>query len=128
MEKLFVTKLEIKKVRHLKDITINLSDTTSRHLIFTGKNGSGKTSVLDAIAAYLKMKFQVSDLDLEKTKEMDLVAEALKVVQNEKIGTVIGTLVKINKEKSLKIKGFQEEIEKMKLGIVVRRGFLQKIL
>ena len=71
MEKLFVTKLEIKKVRHLKDITINLSDTTSRHLIFTGKNGSGKTSVLDAIAAYLKMKFQVSDLDLEKTKEMD---------------------------------------------------------
>ena len=80
MEKLFVTKLEIKKVRHLKDITINLSDTTSRHLIFTGKNGSGKTSVLDAIAAYLKMKFQVSDLNLEKTKEMDLVAEALKVV------------------------------------------------
>lgn len=31
-----------KKVRHLKDITINLSDTTPRHLIFTGKNGSGK--------------------------------------------------------------------------------------
>ena len=68
MEKLFVTKLEIKKVRHLKDITINLSDTISRHLIFTGKNGSGKTSVLDAIAAYLKMKFQVSDLNLEKNK------------------------------------------------------------
>lgn len=40
-------------------------------MIFTGKNGSGKTSVLDAIAAYLKMKFQVSDLDLDKTKEMD---------------------------------------------------------
>ena len=71
MEKLFVTKLEIKKVRHLKDITINLSDTISRHLIFTGKNGSGKTSVLDAIAAYLKMKFQISDLNLEKQKEMD---------------------------------------------------------
>ena len=65
MEKLFVTKLEIKKVRHLKDITINLSDTTSRHLIFTGRNGSGKTSALDAIATYLKMKFQISDLNLE---------------------------------------------------------------
>ena len=70
MEKLFVTKLEIKKVRHLKNITINLSDTTSQHLIFTGKNGSGKTSVLDAIAAYLKMKFQESDSNLEKTNEM----------------------------------------------------------
>ena len=62
MEKLFVTKLEIKKVRHLKDITINLSDTTSRHLIFTGKNGSGKTSVLDAIAA-LNMIFLITQDD-----------------------------------------------------------------
>ena len=84
MEKLFVTKLEIKKVRHLKDITINLSDTTSRHLIFTGKNGSGKTSVLDAIAAYLKMKFQVSDLDLEKTKEnTEWFAESAKEASKE---------------------------------------------
>ena len=58
MEKLFVTKLEIKKVRHLKDITINLSDTTSRHLIFTGKNGSGKTSILDIVVYYILSQYK----------------------------------------------------------------------
>ena len=58
MEKLFVTKLEIKKVRHLKDITINLSDTTSRHLIFTGKNGSGKTSILDVVLYYILSQYK----------------------------------------------------------------------
>ena len=58
MEKLFVTKLEIKKVRHLKDITINLSDTISRHLIFTGKNGSGKTSILDVVVYYILSQYK----------------------------------------------------------------------
>ena len=58
MEKLFVTKLEIKKVRHLKDITINLSDTTSRHLIFTGKNVSGKTSILDIVVYYILSQYK----------------------------------------------------------------------
>ena len=54
MEKrIFLTKLEIKKVRHLKDIMIELSDEEPRHLIFTGKNGSGKTSVLDSISEHL---------------------------------------------------------------------------
>lgn len=55
MEHIFLTKLEIKKVRHLKDITIELCDKEPRHLIFTGKNGSGKTSVLEAIANQLDM-------------------------------------------------------------------------
>ena len=53
MEKIFLTKLEIKKVRHLENISIGLSDKELRHLIFTGKNGSGKTSVLDAVSEYL---------------------------------------------------------------------------
>lgn len=57
MEQLFITNLEIKKVRHLKDISIPLSDKQAKHLIFTGKNGSGKTSVVEAIAGYLNNVF-----------------------------------------------------------------------
>ncbi len=53
MEQLFITNLEIKKVRHLKDISISLSDKQVKHLIFTGKNGSGKTSVVEAMAYHL---------------------------------------------------------------------------
>lgn len=53
MENLFITDLTIDKVRHLEDIHIPLSQDQMKHLIFTGKNGSGKTSVLDALAGYL---------------------------------------------------------------------------
>lgn len=54
MEQLFITNLTIKKVRHLKDISIPLSQDRIKHLILTGKNGSGKTSVVEALAEYLE--------------------------------------------------------------------------
>lgn len=54
MKRTFITRLIIKNVRHLKNIEIPLSDDTMKHLIFTGKNGSGKTSVLNEMASYLE--------------------------------------------------------------------------
>ena len=53
MKNIFITSLEIENVRHLRDIVIPLSTDRLKHLIFTGKNGSGKTSVLYAMANYL---------------------------------------------------------------------------
>ena len=50
---MFITHLTIENVRHLKNIDIPLSENEMKHLIFTGKNGSGKTSVLDALAGFL---------------------------------------------------------------------------
>jgi len=49
MENIYITKIHINKVRHLEDIPIELSETTRKHLILTGKNGSGKTSLLNAL-------------------------------------------------------------------------------
>lgn len=57
MEQLYITKLAINKVRHLKDISIPLSENQIKHLILTGKNGSGKTSVVEALARYLDKIF-----------------------------------------------------------------------
>ena len=54
----YITELGIKSVRHLKDIDISLcssGNTGLKHLMLTGKNGSGKTSVLDALSRYLDM-------------------------------------------------------------------------
>jgi ABC-type glutathione transport system ATPase component len=62
MEELFITKIDIKNVRHLKDISIPLSTETRKHLILTGKNGSGKTSVLNAIRDYLMFGIEVQGL------------------------------------------------------------------
>ena len=50
----FITSVHINEVRHLKDIEIKLNPEKRQHLILTGKNGSGKTSVLQAMKDYLQ--------------------------------------------------------------------------
>lgn len=54
MDSTFLTAVHIHKVRHLQNIDIPLSETERRHLIFTGQNGSGKTSVLESLASNLE--------------------------------------------------------------------------
>lgn len=54
MDELYITRLQIEKVRHLKNITIPIGKDEKKHLILTGKNGSGKTSVLDALASCME--------------------------------------------------------------------------
>lgn len=53
MDQIFITDIKINQVRHLKNIEIPLSKDRMKHLIITGKNGSGKTSLLDALARYI---------------------------------------------------------------------------
>jgi len=55
MDRVHIEEIYIGKVRHLSDIDIAVSKSGIgfKHIIFTGKNGSGKTSVLDAIAKHL---------------------------------------------------------------------------
>lgn len=50
----FMTALHINHVRHLKDIHIPLSTKERKSLILTGKNGSGKTSVLESLKQFLE--------------------------------------------------------------------------
>lgn len=50
-EDIFITSIHINKVRNIENFTIPLSETERKHLIITGKNGSGKTSLLREINA-----------------------------------------------------------------------------
>ncbi len=50
----YITEIKIDEVRHLSDIVISLNPKKRQHLIITGKNGSGKTSLLLAIQKYLQ--------------------------------------------------------------------------
>ena len=52
-KEIYVTKIKVNKVRHLQNLEISLSSNEKKHLILTGKNGSGKTSLLDAISVFL---------------------------------------------------------------------------
>lgn len=49
MQETFITKIEVQEVRGIRDFTIPLSESERKHLIITGKNGSGKTSLLEAM-------------------------------------------------------------------------------
>ena len=54
MESTFLTGIHIHKVRHLENIEIPLSAGERKNLLITGKNGSGKTSVLEALVGHLQ--------------------------------------------------------------------------
>jgi predicted ATP-binding protein involved in virulence len=49
----FIEKIKINKIRHLENFEINLGNK-KKHLIITGKNGSGKTSLFDEIRKHLR--------------------------------------------------------------------------
>lgn len=50
----YIKNIHINKVRHLRDINIPLEKEDYPHLMITGKNGSGKTSLFNAIANHIE--------------------------------------------------------------------------
>ena len=54
MKEYFISEIDIKKLYHLSDITIKLDSNKRQHLLLTGKNGSGKTSLLLEIEKFLR--------------------------------------------------------------------------
>ena len=59
----FISKIQIEKLRHLENIEIVLSDDERKNLLLTGKNGSGKTSLLEAISECLRVAISISKKD-----------------------------------------------------------------
>ena len=55
MKEYFISEINIEKLYHLSNITIELDTTKRQHLLLTGKNGSGKTSLLLRLVRYLKV-------------------------------------------------------------------------
>ncbi len=50
----YITEIAVNKLRHLSNITILLNPDARQHLIITGKNGSGKTSLLLGLRNWLR--------------------------------------------------------------------------
>lgn len=62
----YIKNIHINKVRHLRDINIPLEKEAYPHLMLTGKNGSGKTSLLNAIANHIERIANDRYKDFEK--------------------------------------------------------------
>jgi predicted ATP-binding protein involved in virulence len=58
MTETFITHIRIDKVRNVENLGIQLCDDGRKHLIITGQNGSGKTSLLLAINNALQLRIQ----------------------------------------------------------------------
>ena len=54
MKEYFISEIAIEKLYHLSDIKIKLDSNKRQHLLLTGKNGSGKTSLLLEIEKFLR--------------------------------------------------------------------------
>lgn len=68
----FIKDIKINRLFHLKDFNIPISDNRCPHLIITGKNGSGKTVLLNAVSDYLeKIKGDTSMSFLDYKKQFD---------------------------------------------------------
>ncbi len=76
-KRLYIKDIIIEKVRHLENIDIPVSDSKMKHLIITGKNGSGKTSLLNAIA------LKLYNFDFENDDEISSEGLKLKICMSE---------------------------------------------
>lgn len=64
----YITNIHVNKLFHLSDFDIPVADDNAPHLILTGKNGSGKTITLNAIADFLDNVKGKNSLDFLKYK------------------------------------------------------------
>ena len=93
MNQAYITNIIIDHVRHLKDIEIPLSENRMKHLIITGKNGSGKTSLVEAMLyvsgvtnrmGKVTESNTVSDFDKEEQKRGFSISTSLVPIEWEK--------------------------------------------
>lgn len=76
MDQAYLTEINIRQVRHLHNIKIELSQNEKKHLLLTGINGCGKTSVLKAIENSF---FHVMGFMGQDWKEMSLDSNSDKI-------------------------------------------------
>ena len=67
----FITNIHIDKLRHLENLEIELSTSERRHLLLTGKNGSGKTSFLETLVNCFKKIITHIETPQEKRIKID---------------------------------------------------------
>ena len=81
----YITEICIDNLRHLSNIIIPLNSERRQHLIITGKNGSGKTSLLIAMQKYIQAINDKAFEDLIKRRipELPKIEENLNKAETE---------------------------------------------
>jgi predicted ATP-binding protein involved in virulence len=82
----FLTSIHINKIFHLENIDIPIDKNEKKHLIITGKNGSGKTSLLIALIDFFQQIRNEKQLNLlELDKEISFARRIFDEIKNKNI-------------------------------------------
>ena len=82
----FINNIHINKLFHLSDFDIPVADEKFPHLIITGKNGSGKTILLNAVSDFLnKIKDDKAKHFLGYYKSLETYNKILKETTDEQV-------------------------------------------
>lgn len=92
----YITRIFVEKSRNVENFEIKLSETSRQHLIFTGKNGSGKTSLLLEINKYL------SKIDNGEFQQFEQNKNQLENLRKQLSQPNINEDQKLNLERSIK--------------------------
>lgn len=91
----FITKIHVVQSRNIHDLEIKLSETERKHLIITGKNGSGKTSLLNDLNIFLQ--------EIEKGKYTEFLSIIERIENKEEVEKKIESqLYNLEKEEEMK--------------------------
>jgi predicted ATP-binding protein involved in virulence len=135
----YIERLFVKQVRHLRDVDISIGkneDESPRHLILTGPNGSGKTSLLQAILAYLQGSAEHKRWLHEPEWKNRRDALQLQIEQtNSQIQNAPGSLrLQLEKQRDLEVQELQnldvqlKHLETLELVIPDRGGLFRPYL
>ena len=114
MNDYFIEKLEIKENRHIQKLDIPLSKEKRKHLIFTGKNGSGKTTTLKEINALLNKLIGNGFANIKSIKENIINYEKAIIQQHQQIEQLNQQIERQKKQK-----------ESLEINDVHRQGITQ---
>jgi predicted ATP-binding protein involved in virulence len=78
MTETFITQIQINQSRNIHNFSIPLSEEERKHLIITGKNGSGKTSLLYDLVSFLR------NIEGNRYKHYDAQINQLKLLNERK--------------------------------------------
>ncbi len=119
MRDIFIKSIFIEKVRHLSDVNIEIDNHVRKNLIITGANGSGKTSVLNAVANYFKM-FTEGDINFNLS-----IIEKIVYYENELLKNLLPS-DRIRCASNLNF--FKEEYSRFYNGVIFNIGDINDVV
>lgn len=97
----FIKNIHINKLFHLENFDIPIADAKYPHLIITGKNGSGKTVLLNAIVDFIEIVKKDFEIDEYEQGVGQRIQEARDAMDNLQIDDIFAHIHSLRKNQEL---------------------------